>query len=419
MPAVRGCISNSYLIVDARERAVIPFIETELQEHAFIVKQVTTADYLICRHRKGKESQIVAAIERKTLEDFAASFKDSRCENIKKLRALRAATGCHLYYFIEGPAFPNPNRRFGRIPFSCILAATTKLMVRDGVFIVQTEDEGHTAKRLADFLRAFDSVEAPYATGGGGAGETPAGETPPGDILTAQVEQTNDEAAPGGGAGDILMVPDILTARVEQTNDEAAVGVWSRLRGISVVLGKILTREFTVAELASQTVAPERIRALKTATGRPINKDAVASLLAVRAGARDAGVKLVSGLRNITPAVATLILGVAGGLSRLCSQPVSSLAAVKLPQKTRAVQLGRTRAERIQCILHYKDMPPVAAAKIAPAPPVAAAPVAAAKIAPAPPVAAPQIAAESLIGGELLSDSEVVAIFVEAGIELI
>jgi ERCC4-type nuclease len=325
--------SGVYLIVDARERAVIPFIETELQDHAYVQKQINTGDYLVCRAgRGGSEPKILACIERKTHEDFAASFKDGRYENIKKMRALRAATGCHLYYFIEGPAFPNPNRRFARIPFSSILAAITKLMVRDGVFIVQTEDESHSAKRLADFLRAFDS-ETPYAA-------------PP----DSQVDPASDEAT--GGA---LAVPDVLKARIDQTDDEAAVNMWARLRGISVVLGKILTREFTVAELATQRIAPDRIRALKTATGRSINKDAIKSLLAVRAGSTEHAVKLVSGLRNITPAVAKLILESAGGLSRLCAQPTVLLAGVKLPQKTRTVQLGKTRAERIRRILHYRE----------------------------------------------------------------
>jgi hypothetical protein len=146
-------------------------------------------------------------------------------------------------------------------------------------------------------------------------------------------------------------------ARTEETDDEAAVSMWARLHGISVVLGKILTREFSVAELAGQSVSPDRIRALKTATGRPINKDAVASLLAVRAGAAEPATKLVSGLRNITPAVAALILESAGGLSRLCDQPAADLAAVKLPQKTRTVQLGNARASRIKRILNYRARP--------------------------------------------------------------
>ena len=346
-------VSKTYLIADARERSVIPFIETEFQEHAFIVKQVTTADYLICRQRgPGEEPAVLAAIERKTHEDFAASFKDGRHENIAKLRALRAATGCHLYYFVEGAAFPSPNRRFGRIPFSNILAAITKMMVRDGIFVVQTADAGHSAKRLADFLRAFDS-EPPH-TAAAGTGDSRAG----GDDSRAGDSDSDDGGGGGTGGGAVpFAVPDILMARTEETDDEAAVSMWARLRGISVVLGKILTREFSVAELAGQAVAPDRIRALKTATGRPINKDAVASLLAVRAGASEPAAKLVSGLRNITPAVAALLLEESGGLSRLCAQPTADLAAVKLPQKNRTVQLGNVRAGRIQRILNYRARP--------------------------------------------------------------
>ena len=324
--------SDVYLIVDARERAVIPFLETELQDHAYVQKQINTGDYLVCRKGRGDaEPKILACVERKTHEDFAASFKDGRYENIKKMRALRATTGCQLYFFIEGPAFPSPNRRFARIPFSNILAAITKLMVRDGVFIVQTEDESHSAKRIADFLRVFDT-ETPYAA-------------PPG------ADDVDAEAVAEGP----LAVPDVLTARIEQTDDDAAVNMWARLRGISVVLGKILTREFTIAELATQKVGADRIRALKTATGRTINKDAVASLLAVRSGSLEHAVKVVSGLRNVTPAVAKLVLESSGGLARLCSYPAAAMALVTIPQKNRTVKLGKTRAERIRHLLHYKE----------------------------------------------------------------
>jgi len=334
--------SDVYLIVDARERAVVPFIETELLDHAYVEKQVNTGDYLICRKARGAaEPTILACVERKTHEDFAASFKDGRYENIKKMRALRDRTGCQLYFLIEGPAFPGPNRRFARIPFSSILAAITKLMVRDGVFIVQTENERHSAKRLADLLHVFDT-ETPYA----GPAPAPAG---------AGGAEPDGEAGLDDGP---LAVPDVLTARLEQTDDEAAVNMWARLRGISVVLGKILTREFTLAELAAQAVPLERLRSLKTVTGRPINKDALASLMAVRAGSAEHAVKLISGLRGVTPAVAKLILDSAGSLRRLCDQPVAFLALVAIPQKNRTVKLGKTRAERIRRILHYKEGAP-------------------------------------------------------------
>ena len=319
--AKRTKVSRTYLIADARERAVVPFIEVEFKEYAFVVKQVTTADYLICRHEEAG-AVVLAAIERKSLADFAASFKDGRHENFKKMTALRAATGCKLYYFVEGPAFPSTTTRFCGIPFGNILAATTRMMVCDGIFVVQTESEAHTAKRLLDFVRAFDSVPVPDARHTG-----------------AQVE---------------LAVPDILTARADETDDEAAVCAWARLDGISVVTGKILTRAFSIAELAAQAVAPEQIQALKTDAGRPINKEAVASLVAVRAGSLETAVQLVSGMRNITPAVARLLLDASGGLARLCVFP--GLADVKIQQKTRSVKFGKARAERVKRVLGYKSL---------------------------------------------------------------
>jgi hypothetical protein len=332
--AKRG-ISSVYLIVDSRERAVIPFIETVLQEHAYIAKQVTTGDYLICR--SGEIPKILACVERKTLVDFAASFKDGRVENIRKMRALRAATGCALYYFIEGPAFPSPARRFARIPYGNILAAMTKLMVRDGVFIVQTADERHTATRLNELMHTYASVTEPHV-------EIRAGDS-----------DGDGDIDGDGGDNEPLAVPDVLTIRHEETELDAAVNMWSRLRGISIVLGKIITREFTVAALATGKVSCAQIRALKTATGRGINKDAVASLLAIQADEFGHGVKLISGLRNITPATATIILTASGGLRGLCEGIPAATAGVELPQKNRTIKLGNARADRIHRMLHWRD----------------------------------------------------------------
>ena len=324
-------ISNTYLIVDARERSVIPFIETEVQDYAFIVKQVNTADYLICKYTND-EPIILAAIERKTHEDFAASFKDGRHENIKKMCALRKATGCQLYYFIEGPAFPNINRRFAHIPFNNILAAITRLMVREGVFIVQTENASHSAKRLADFLKVYDTEEQHF------------------------IQNIEDQEHSNEIFGGMIAVPDILTSRIAQSEDEVSVCMWSQLRGISIVLGKMLTRAFTIADLATQKITPEQIRALKSATNRIINKDAVVSLLAVREGSIEHSVKLLSGIRSITVETATTILNESGSLSNICTQSVAILATVKIPQKNRVIQLGKIRAERIWNMLHYKEV---------------------------------------------------------------
>lgn len=351
---VRG-VSDVYLIVDTRERNVIPFLEDALQEYAHVVAQVNTGDYLICRKgAPGQPPTILAVIERKTYADFAASFKDGRYENLDKMLAMRARTGCQLFFFVEGPAFPSPGRRFARIPYESILAAMTKLPIQHGVFVVLTEDESHTAKRLTDHLRCFDAVSAPY-TGGGMPVNTPvAANTPTDDTADDTADDTMDDTTDADDAQG-LVVPDAILGLVAESDSAAATNAWARLRGISVVLGKILTREFTVAELAGQRVTLAQIGALKTATGRAINKDAAASLLAVRAGSLEHATKVVSGLRGVTPAVATTILQAVGGLARLCDAPLATVEAVPLQQKSRCIRLGKARAERIRRILHFKE----------------------------------------------------------------
>ena len=342
---LRG-VSRTYLIVDTRERGVTPFLDSELKLFAYVEKQINTGDYLVCRAGPHGEPKILACIERKTLEDFAASFKDARYENRKKMMDLRARTGCQLYFFVEGPAFPSPDRRFARIPYASILAAATKLMVRDGIFVVQTADQHHTAKRLADFLHAFDTEDAPapFLAGSGAGAGAGAG---------AEDASAGGDVAGEGPAG--LAVPEALLTRLEPSDADASLQMWARLRGISVVLAKILSREFSIAELIRKGVSPQRIQELKTATGRKINKDAADSLLALRSGSMEHSVKVLSGLRNVTPATARVLIVAANGLARLCSYTVPTIAMITLPQKGRSVKLGEVRAARIHRLLHFKD----------------------------------------------------------------
>lgn len=332
-------ISDTYLVVDSRERAVIPFIETIFQEHAYVVKQVTTADFLICR-----QGQVLAAFERKTHVDFAASFKDGRHDNVKKLCALRDTTGCQLFYIIEGPAFPSLNRKFARIPFSNILAAITNLMVRNGIFMIHTEDPEYTAQRILDFIRVFatqpQSVQQPQS-----------------DAIVPQ--QLQSDAIVSQQPQSDAIVPEILTARVEETDEHAIIIVWARLRGISIVLGKILSLEFTIAELASGAITEDHIKSLKTFTGRTINKDAVLSLTHVARGSSEHSVKLLSGLRNITPAVAVILIDAAGGLAQLCLWSNAAIADIKIPRGANMVCFGKTRADRVHRILHYRVRQPL------------------------------------------------------------
>ena len=156
-----------FLIIDTRERAVLPFLDIEIKKFKYIQKQINTGDYLICSNYKNNCSnfKINACIERKTYVDFAASFRDGRYSaGIEKMKKLRDETGCQLFFFIEGVAFPSINRKFSRIPYTCILGAINKLMIKHNIFIIQTENEQHTAKRLNDLLTTYEIVSSEIST---------------------------------------------------------------------------------------------------------------------------------------------------------------------------------------------------------------------------------------------------------------
>jgi ERCC4-type nuclease len=336
-----------FLVYDTRERGPEPFIENEFNDMQIFKKQIPVADYHICKKSGNEPPKVVAAFERKTYEDYAASFKDGRYENLAKLLALRDKTGCLLFFIIEGPAFPSPNRRFSRIPYSNILASITKLMVRHGIMIVQTEDVAHTAKRIHDIAVAI-SMENAY--------QFPIKVLPEaGDALTGgddKGRRPSSERVRRPSSIDIS-IPTEITEKIEEAVDTAALKMWTRLRGVSVVLGGVLTRSFSVMDLVKHTVSVDTINSLKTGTGRIINKDARNSLLAVRSSQSEQCRKILSGIRGISPAMAEHLIKSANGFARLCSYSVGALAIMKIVQKNRTTKLGDTRAKRIMDTLNF------------------------------------------------------------------
>jgi len=364
--------ASHYLVADARERAVVPFLESTLAGRLVAGRQVNTGDYLICR--PAATVQICAAIERKTLADFAASFKDGRHANVEKMRRLRASTGCQLYFIIEGPAFPSPARRFARIPYASILSAITNLMVRDSIMIIQTENEAHTAKRLADLVNSFDKhgvcilpaqpaphadVPVPYADAPADApadmpADMPAdAPTPPALLADAPVPPADMPAD-----ASVMQIPEIVTGAIYQSDDESVVKLWASLRGVSAVLGKIISCKFSVADLVTGRVSLAALAALRTATGRQINPMARASLAAVARGAEAVAIRLVSAVRGFSPEAAARILKEAGGIVNLCAEGgAEKAAATLLPRGTATARLGEARAGRLLRMLTYKSPP--------------------------------------------------------------
>lgn len=143
------------IIVDARERAVIPYMEkyaTDLHID-YIVKTITTGDYAICCN-----GHIVLIIERKTYADLASSIRDGRKENINKLLALRNATGCRVAYLIEGAVSYPPGKLFSHIPYKNLRAHLDHLMLRDDVHMIYAANQNETASRLFEIAKNYSTI---------------------------------------------------------------------------------------------------------------------------------------------------------------------------------------------------------------------------------------------------------------------
>jgi hypothetical protein len=142
--------------------------------------------------------------------------------------------------------------------------------------------------------------------------------------------------------------------------------MWMQLRGISAVLGKIISQKFSVADLARGLVSDQQLKQLRTGTGRAINAAALASLRAVAAGSAapargraraapaDPAVRIISGVRGFSAATAQLILGSIGGLVKLSDAANSAdCAEIRLPHGSKLVRLGAVRANRLQALLNH------------------------------------------------------------------
>ena len=157
---------------------------------------------------------------------------------------------------------------------------------------------------------------------------------------------------------DELAIPSGLTGSIAVPDADAVVSVWARLPGISQVQGKIISTHFSVADVVCGRVTPAQLAALRTATGRAPHPRALASLraLSLQNEVSDVAIRVVSGLRGVTPATAELLLRAVGGLRRLVAEDgAAALAAVQLPRGAGVARLGAARADRFRRILSFRE----------------------------------------------------------------
>lgn len=329
-------MTTTFLVSDNRERAIHGCIDVIFKDTEFIHKkcQLNTGDYLIYQKHGQEKPNLVACIERKTLKDFAASIKDGRCNNVKKMIDLRNKTGCQLYILIEGNQFPNPDRKIGGILCKSILSAIDSLMIRDGFNSIYTKDEMGTAHKLLNFLKTFKRIGDPFMH--------PYDET----------DNIQDTTIIGSSETTVIEIPKELTTVIGKSDDELVIDMWAKLTGISISTAKNIAVIYSISEYINN---PEIDNSkLKTSSGRNLVKSGINSLSNLRNHkCKKTACKILSVVPGISLKTATTLLSKTT-LLKLILDHVDELKEIDIEQKNRTIKLGIQKVKRIKKLLSHK-----------------------------------------------------------------
>lgn len=319
-------MTNCVLIIDARERHVTRH-HSELEGITKEIKQITTGDYVVL----APTGNILAVIERKSLEDFAASIKDGRADNRRKLVELRAQVGCRIVYIIEGPEFPKQNDSFGNIPYPYIESAIFHLMIRDGVVVIRTKDSLDTAKALKRFMMSMDNLCRNEVLNCDSVGT----EQP--QIKDLLVDASRDT------------IMSMLTKKHEKTDQEVAREMWSQFPGISVESADEYISRWSIADIVCGRIPRDTILNTKMANGRKISKKASASLSGIN---KIIEARLLQSVPGVSHATAVVLTNKTP-LKSLLSYSSGALAIQTVNDNGR--KLGDKLAEKILKYFNYKN----------------------------------------------------------------
>jgi ERCC4-type nuclease len=322
------------LIVDDREQTVSPFLAGK--NVPFLIKRITTGDFCIVRQNPNNpaEDRILAVFERKSMNDFAASIKDGRYENYHNMIELQKENdGCQLYYIIEcQKAFPAPDDRFDRIPYSNISAAINKLEIVYNIMFLKTKDPDDTAAKLAEKIRGYDkyweeisprykSIIRPkpiwpaelvkiltLAFANPDADPEDIQRHSPAEYRVA--EQAINEHIPGAFLYDYLYIlknkethrlagrvvmalaaankewdeyrptklMDTLTETKHKSVDEIKIRMWMAIPGVSWIIAPILKAKFTIKQFINKEISAEQLETVNYASGKKLHSSLVKTL---------------------------------------------------------------------------------------------------------------------------------------------
>lgn len=328
------------LLADTRESHVLVHKE-EFKTINLEVKQFDKkGDYILC-----KDGKIITIFERKTLPDFAASFKDGRSENKAHLLEIRRQTGCNIVYIIEGPAYPEPNKMFGNIAYKNIESSIFHLMYRDNITIIWSKDTLHTAKLLVRYYQSIANLLHREPT----PALPPVIDRRPVDPQLADpgitVGAGDDGANQSPVASDpIPSVTDILAVKFVKPDVDIVRQMWSCIPGIAMPTADCFMM-YTLADLIGKKI---------DFVGHKVNN-------------RKISIKVYKSVTNVGPSVIINMIACIPGISKKTAEKiyiacpdftmieVTALSEIMIDGAKGAKKLGVIKAKAINHYFNYSD----------------------------------------------------------------
>lgn len=332
-------MSRCTLDIDNREGLVLAHTE-ELSAIQYEKKQLTVGDYIV-----RADNVIIAVIERKSLNDYAASLKDARMNNTAKLLALRAKTACRVIYLIECPKGGIPTddtKKFANIAFGSIRSSIYHLMLNYGVMILWTIGTLGTAQELVKFVRSAETLLAKVGDA----------------TFLTQAEPLPTE--------DLAIDLDELTKRHEKSDLDVVREMWSCFSGITTDSADDYIAKWSIHDIITSAIPRTEIAAMKLSNRRAVSKNVVNALLTI-------GPVIETKLLSCVPGISTrsandILYG--RNLREVITSPLATVAGYTTGKK--GTRLGELRAGRILAIFTYKKAAAAAAAVLVAAAPTAA-----------------------------------------------
>ena len=315
-------LNDFLLVIDDRERAVFPHLTTDAQSIRYEKRRIEAGDYAIINTKK---NQLIAIFERKTLDDFGASFKDNRHNNKQKMINVREKTGCRVFYIIEGPQSPNLTTRYARIPFRHIESSIFHMMLRDNIMFIYTR---HTQDTVAKLVRFMTSCS------------------------TLKNELVNDDSSKQLGGNPDETPDNLLTQRTSKSDLDVAREMWCTFKFVSTSSVDTFVQNFTIKDIIDKKYSKEYLTNFRSKDKTRINTRAVNSLTYIT---KLQEVKLLSVIPGVSRVTAVEILKHTNSLKQLLSYPAEVISFIKVGKTQK--KLGNHRANAIVKYFRYKYTP--------------------------------------------------------------